>query len=207
MDFVRPIEVVIPGAQGRLLAALARVEAPLNLRRLSQVSGVSLGQASRVLPGLVALGLVRRTEVPPAALFELDRRNIAAQMIGSLSRLGDAAMAAMSRAIESIDPAPESMVLFGSMARGEARSESDIDVLAVRPTNISSEDEGWNDSLQRWVDYVGGLSGNAVNLLELDRREVTQLLRSKRALWRSIAKDGIVLLGSSLEDLARRQSA
>src|SRR5680860_1498441 len=49
VDFVRPIESIIPGAQGRLLGALARVEAPLNLRRLAQVSRVSLAQASRCL--------------------------------------------------------------------------------------------------------------------------------------------------------------
>src|SRR5680860_1654710 len=93
VDFVRPIESIIPGAQGRLLGALARVEAPLNLRRLAQVSRVSLAQASRVLPDLVELGLVRRTDVPPAALFELDRRNVAAQAVAAIEQLRDSVIA------------------------------------------------------------------------------------------------------------------
>lgn len=207
VDFVRPIESVIPGARGRLLGALARVEAPLNLRRLAQVSRVSLAQASRVLPDLVELGLVRRTDVPPAALFELDRRNVAAQTIAALERLGDSVIAGMTRAAEEIDPSPESIILFGSMARGEARAESDIDVLVIRPTEVSNVDEGWSESVQQWIDRVRALSGNAVNLLELDRREATQRLRSNRSPWRSIAKEGIVLSGRSLEDLTGRRSA
>lgn len=207
VDFVRPIESVIPGAQGRLLGALARVEAPLNLRRLAQVSRVSLAQASRVLPDLVELGLVRRTDVPPAALFELDRRNVAAQTIAALERLGDSVIAGMTRAAEEIDPSPESIILFGSMARGEARAESDIDVLVIRPTDVSNVDEGWSESVQQWIDRVRTLTGNAVNLLELDRHEATQRLRSNRSPWRSIATEGIVLSGRSLEDLTGRRSA
>ena len=189
------------------MGALARVEAPLNLRRLAQVSRVSLAQASRVLPSLVELGLVRRTDVPPAALFELDRRNVAAQAVAAIEQLRDSLIAGMTRAAEEIDPSPESIILFGSMARGEARAESDIDVLVIRPTDVSYEDEGWSESVQQWIDRVRALSGNAVNLLELDRREATQRLRSNRSPWRSIATEGIVLSGLSLEDLTGRRSA
>lgn len=65
MDFVRPIEPIVPGAQGRVLAALADTTAELNLRTIAQLSGVSQAQASRILPGMVELGVVERREVPP----------------------------------------------------------------------------------------------------------------------------------------------
>ncbi|MDQ3575947.1 MAG: helix-turn-helix domain-containing protein, partial [Actinomycetota bacterium] len=68
MDFVRPIEAIVPGAQGRMLAVLAETTAELNLRTIAQLAGVSQAQASRVLPGLVQLGIVERREVPPASL-------------------------------------------------------------------------------------------------------------------------------------------
>jgi hypothetical protein len=69
VDFVRPIEAIVPGAQGRVLAVLAETTAELNLRTIAQLAGISQAQASRLLPDLVALGVVERREVPPASLF------------------------------------------------------------------------------------------------------------------------------------------
>ena len=85
MDFVQPIAAVIPGAQGRVLAALAETTAELNLRTLARLSGVSVAQASRVLPGLVELGLVERREVPPSSQFRLVRTHIAARAVLELA--------------------------------------------------------------------------------------------------------------------------
>lgn len=69
MDFVHPIEAVIPGAQGRVLAVLAETTVELNLRTLARLSGVSLAQASRMLPGGAGLGRASRrpavVAVPP----------------------------------------------------------------------------------------------------------------------------------------------
>ena len=42
MDFVHPIEAVIPGAQGRVLAVLVETTAELNLRTLARLAGVSV---------------------------------------------------------------------------------------------------------------------------------------------------------------------
>lgn len=50
MDFVRPIEALVPGAQGRVLAVLVETTAELNLRTIAQLAGVSQAQASRLLP-------------------------------------------------------------------------------------------------------------------------------------------------------------
>ena len=40
MDFVRPIEAIVPGAQGRVLAVLAETTAELNLRTIAQLAGI-----------------------------------------------------------------------------------------------------------------------------------------------------------------------
>jgi len=57
MDFVHPVQAVIPGTQGRVLAVLAETTAELNLRTVARLAAVSPAQASRLLPGLVELGL------------------------------------------------------------------------------------------------------------------------------------------------------
>ena len=50
MDFVRPIEAIVPGAQGRVLAVLAETTAELNLRTIAQLAGISQAQASQMAP-------------------------------------------------------------------------------------------------------------------------------------------------------------
>src|SRR5438309_4104247 len=97
MDFVEPVQAVIPGAQGRILGVLVETTAELNVRTIARLSGVSLAQASRVLPGLVELGLVERREVPPSALFRLVTENIAARFVHELARARQAVLDELGR--------------------------------------------------------------------------------------------------------------
>ncbi|MGI8775307.1 MAG: nucleotidyltransferase domain-containing protein [Actinomycetota bacterium] len=205
MDYVRPVEALIPGAQGRILGVLARADAPLNLRTLARLAGVSPGQASRVLPRLVELGVVHRTEVPPSALFELPGRNLGAQLVRDLSDAQGALLQEMRRTAAKLRPAPASVVLFGSAATGEARAGSDIDVLIVRPSGATDED-AWTTSLMRWVSRIREFSGNPVNVVEENEEDIPRLLRSRRSLWETIARQGVLLAGKPLVELGRKSA-
>jgi len=85
------------------------------------------------------------------------------------------------------------VTLFGSFARGEARADSDIDVLIVRRTGIADDDPSWADLVGKFKDVVRALTGNLVNLVEADENEISRLLRSRRPLWRAVSKAGAVL--------------
>ena len=139
MDFVHPVEAVIPGTQGRVLAVLAESTAELNLRTVARLACVSPAQASRVLPGLVELGLVERREVPPSSLFRLSHRNVAAQVVVELARSGEIAFQRMGAAASELPLPPESVIIFGSFARREADRSSDIDTVIVRPDGIDAD--------------------------------------------------------------------
>jgi DNA-binding IclR family transcriptional regulator len=128
MDFQRPVEAVIPGAQGRILSVLVETTAPLNLGTLASLAGVSVAQASRVMPGLVELGLVERQEVPPSSLFLLSRSNVAAQAIVELARSRDNALEQIGAGTAPLRIRPKAVIVFGSFVRGEAHSDSDIDI-------------------------------------------------------------------------------
>src|SRR3954471_11968005 len=86
MDFTRPVQAVIPGAHGRILAVLSQTSAELNLRTIARLSGVSLAHASRVMPALIELGIVERREAPPSALFRFVPENVASRAITALTR-------------------------------------------------------------------------------------------------------------------------
>lgn len=201
MDFVHPIAAVIPGAQGRILAVLANTTAELNLRTLARLSSVSVAQASRVLPGLVELGLVERREVPPSSQFRLVRTHVAARAILELRAARDTVLAEIGRGAETLAVPPVSVIVFGSFVRGEAERDSDIDVVFVRPADIDEDDERWAASIEQWRSLVRAITGNPVEVLEVGANEVTSRLASNRQVWKDIRRDGYVVHGLSLDEL------
>ena len=201
MDFRHPVAAVIPGAQGHILQALALASSELSVRALARVCGVSAAQTSRVMPGLVSLGLVERREVPPSALFRLNRDHVAAPAILMLAKAHDVAIERLREAARKITVAPINMTLFGSLARGEADAESDADVLVVRPDELSEDDVQWSGGMDRWRDIAEHILGNDVNLLEVSRSEAQRRMGKNTALWRNIEREGIVLTGRALSEL------
>ena len=90
MDYQRPVEALIPGVQGRILAVLSRVSTDLTMRTVAQLAAVSPQQASVVIGRLVDLGVVVRRDVPPASLVRLDPENLAAQAVMAIAGLRQA---------------------------------------------------------------------------------------------------------------------
>jgi len=202
MDFVRPIEAVIPGVQGRVLAVLAETTAELNLRTIARLSGVSHAQVSRVLPGLVELGLIERREAPPSSLFRLVPEHVAAGPLVALARGRDGVIEEMGKAASVLPVVPESVIIFGSFARGEADGESDIDVVFVRPGDLDESDDAWADSVEQWRSRIRRVSGNPVEVLEAGSEEIGARLQSRSPVWRDIRREGIVVHGRALNELA-----
>lgn len=201
MDHLHPIEAVIPGAQGKVLGALLRTNGELNLRNIALVAGVSIAQASRVLPELVSLGIIERREVPPSSLFRLVPEHIATQALIALSNTRQDLTTEIGRAAGNIDPSPVSIVAFGSFARGDGTAKSDIDVVVVRPRGIDEEDERWLSSLEAWRTHVSRSAGNDVEILEVGEHEVAAKLRSGAQVWRDVRGDGQVLHGKPLDEI------
>lgn len=207
MDFARPVEAVVGGAQGRLLAVLLQITAPLSLRRLASLAGVSPAQASRVMPRLVGLGIVDRHEVPPASQFVLARDNVAAQVLLQLADARAIALQQIGEAASTISPEPVSVIAFGSLARGEADADSDIDLAVVRADDVDEDEEPWADSIDAWRRQVRALTGNEVEIVEATVTEARRKLRGRSELWRNIQREGVVVHGLAVNELGERVDA
>lgn len=206
VDFVRPIEAVVPGAQGRVLAVLAETSAELNLRTIAQLAGTSLAQTSRLLPDLVALGVVERREVPPSSLFRLVPENVVSRALLAIARSTDTVLDEMGLLAGALPNPPVSAIVFGSFARREAEPDSDIDVVVVRPAAIDEDNDEWSASLEAWRRDVRRLSGNPVEILEVSEQEARSKLRSRGQVWVDIRRDGQVVHGRTIDEIQAAHS-
>jgi predicted nucleotidyltransferase len=177
-----------------VLGVLARTHAELPIRRVAQLAGVSRDRASIEIRRLVVLGIVSRREVAGASLVKLERTNAAALALLALADARSTAIARLSELAKSIEPAPASLALFGSFARGTDDAESDLDVLAARSDDVKPDDPSWLDSFGNWQDLARVVVGNPVNVIETSRHELPALTRT-RSLWRTIVDEAITLAG------------
>jgi predicted nucleotidyltransferase len=206
MDFTRPVEAVVPDAQGRILAVLCRTSAELNLRTLADLSGVSLAHAARVVPRLVELGMVDRREVPPSVLVRIVPEHLAVRPLLALAGLRDSLLEELRQGAKRIRPAPANITLFGSVARGDGDAASDLDLVIVRAAGVADDNSTWERSLATYVERIARASGNPVNRIDVGVDEVPRLTRSRVELWQAVRRDGIVIFGSSFDDLALRSA-
>lgn len=201
MDFVRPIEAIVPGAQGRILEVLVNVTAELSLRTIARLADVSPAQASRVLPKLVELGIVERREVPPSALFRLVPEHVATRALTLLSQSAEATMNEMSRLSAQLPILPVSVIIFGSFAQRSADKSSDIDIVFIRPDHLDSEDDEWVGSVEGWRQHVQRITGNMVEIIDIGFAEAFTKLRGDSQLWQDIRREGRVAYGLTIDEL------
>jgi DNA-binding IclR family transcriptional regulator len=93
MDVGRPAGLVFPAGTEAVLRALAGTDAPLGIRALAGVAGVSANRASQVLAHLSEHGLVVVEEHGAGRLCRLNRAHLAADAVVSLVDLRGALLA------------------------------------------------------------------------------------------------------------------
>ena len=203
VDYSRPVEAVIPGATGRLLAALARVEAEVPVSILASIAGVGRTRASGIIGELSDLGIVECREVGRTVLVSLARHSVAGELIDRLAHLGSEVIARLRALASELEPAPETLLVFGSFARGEADANSDLDILAVR--SPAADPDKWAAALSVFAEQARELAGGPVQVLDYDldglRRKAGPKAKVGREFWNAVRRDAIVLTGSQLYDL------
>lgn len=205
MDVRFPATAVSPGPHAHVLVALARTEHPLTGRRIARLVGDAISHATvaRALEQLVEHGLVHRVDQPPAALYTLNREHVAAEAVLHLASLRTRLLDRITAAVSTWPLPPVNATLFGSAARGDGDTSSDVDLLLVRPDTVADQDERWLDQLDALSVSVLAWSGNAANLVEFTAPELAEAATSGMRLVDEIRRDGIHLHGRRLSEVLR----
>lgn len=192
MDYLDPIRALMPGIDGAVLSVLAHTDGALTLRQIAERSSASHPQVSHHVARFEELGMIQRQIVGRGHLIRLTD-SAPAQWVRALAGLRETVLERMRDAAGDILPPPESIVVFGSFARGTAGPESDIDVLVLAPPGLA-EEESWLVQVAAWTDRIAAFAGNPVAELIWDVDELGA--HRDEPLWHSIATDGIVVAGN-----------
>ncbi|MYD35051.1 MAG: nucleotidyltransferase domain-containing protein [Acidimicrobiales bacterium] len=110
-----------------------------------------------------------------------------------LERLGTAAA--------ELPRPPASVIIFGSFARREADRTSDIDVVFVRPDEVDPDDDAWTAGIDRWRENAAATTGNDIEVIDIGLTAAVGKLSDGGQLWEEIARDGVAIFGTSLQEL------
>jgi predicted nucleotidyltransferase len=112
----------------------------------------------------------------------------------------------LTEVITSWSIPPTHVSLFGSVARGNATTSSDIDLLIVRPTTVFYDDEAWRSQLTGLTEEALLWTGQAIAWLELSDKELTQAVATTEPIVTEWRRDGVLLVGRELDDLLRTRA-
>jgi DNA-binding transcriptional ArsR family regulator len=194
MDFRRPLQVVTPTLDGDVLSVLARAEVEMTGRELQRVIGHGSHQGIRnAADRLAEQGVVSRRPAGNANLYQLNRDHVAASWIEGLASLPAQVLDRLRDAINSWEHPPVLAVLFGSVARGEATPQSDLDLLVVRAADRAPDEPVWQEQISTLQAHASAWTGNDARILEFGEQELAD--GEPQQVLSEAARDGIELYG------------
>jgi predicted nucleotidyltransferase len=195
MDFERPLSVVAPTLDGDVLGVLAGAEEEFTGRRLHRVLERGSEQGVRkAADRLVAQGIVTRRQAGQAKLYSLNRSHLAAGPIQELTMLRLRLVERLRALVEAWVESPYAMFLFGSVARGEAGIDSDIDLFVLLPLMQTVESTEWQGQLTELESEATAWTGNEARVIEYRRQDLAD--PEVRKVAQEVLKEGIPIFGT-----------
>lgn len=102
-----------------------------HVRELARLTGTSAGTLHKELTKLTAGGILRRQEVGNQVRYSADRDCPVFEELASILRKTSGLVDVLAVALSSVEKYIALAFVFGSVARGEQQSNSDVDVMLV----------------------------------------------------------------------------
>jgi predicted nucleotidyltransferase len=209
MQFPEPMSSVVPGLHGRVLGVLARTDRPLTGRAVAGLlrAPASPSGVQKVLDDLVSNGVVLAEPAGRARLYTLNRDHVAYQAIDQLARLRELLLERIKVEAKTWAVPAKAIWLFGSTARGQGGSDSDLDLLIVRSDDVDDSDPRWLEQVETLSAHATLWSGNSCEVVEYSAQEVQDLISHGERLVTELRRDAVPIAGSTPRQVLNRKAS
>jgi hypothetical protein len=232
VDLADPTRALTPTLDGPVLAVLARTGRPLTVGEIAAQAarGSEIG-IRRTVHRLVEQGIVKATQMGRNQVHELNRDHVAASAAEILAGLRIELWKRLRETLASWDPKPVYACAFGSAARGDGGTDSDIDILFVHPPlpgegplrdqpksivatvteflgtahTIASATgpEAWQAQLDDLHAKVQRWTGNPLQVVDISIWQWASQNSKEAAFFGEIQREGVTLAGTIVPVSAR----
>jgi len=148
-------------------------------------------------------GVINAQEAGTAFLYTLNRAHLATPALEQLADIRRELERRLRAEIEAWPVPPMHASMFGSAARGDGDTHSDIDIFVVRPTSVAEDDPRWQSQREQLSEHVYAWTGNHVGLSEVSAADVRCLRRERPAIVEELRRDAITLWGPTPNELLK----
>lgn len=168
---------------------------PLNASQVAVRAGLTRPAVTSVLDDLAAMGIVRSSSAGRANVHQLVRENIYVErlivpLFSAEQQLPESLEADLR---ETFENSAESIVLFGSYARGEQEVGSDVNIVLV--ARDSPRKESLDRRLHSYAQEFRARYGASLSAVTYDSRDANALWRTASAFFESLKRDAVVISG------------
>lgn len=196
MELQNPLHVVSSTVDADVLAVLARADSEFTISTLERIIESRSAEGIRkALERLTEQGVVVCRRLGRAHGYSLNREHLAAGAIMSLANLASALRERIRQAVQAWGRPPVYAALFGSAARREMKSDSDIDIVLVRD---HAPDAQWQEQIDALARAVTSWTGNDARVLDLATEDVRDRAGVEPVLA-DIVRDAVTVHGDASE--------
>ncbi len=202
MRFRNPLDKILPSkTKVIILRHLVNYGREISVREFSREIGIAPPNMSKALKGLALENVLVWRRFGNSIVYRLNKGHFLADKI-IIPLFKNEAMAKKElerKIIKHIDFSFESIILFGSVAKGREKSDSDIDLAFIIKDSLDA------DKIEKKIfDINPDLSkrfGNTVSPIVIKKSDFVKRLKIGEGLVSSIAKEGEVISGKLISDL------
>ena len=200
-------EVLTPKVISILRTMHSNVEKWYYTRELAMLAKVSTWVVSKEFSRLIKEGMVQQKSEGREKFFKLNLANPKTRKMCELfetdkreklykeNRRLAWVLEDFTKRISEFAPEVQSIILFGSVARGDATPRSDIDVLILAPNSEEHQFKKLMDSVDRMAGEVSGRHPAKLVPVVMMMKDFEQSIKDKKRFAADVLKDGIVLFG------------
>ena len=204
MDLSRPWAPIRSPVDMEVLRVLRGTTRPPTGREVARL--VRAGSQPTVNASLKRLseeGLVRAEEAGRAYLYTFNREHLAAPAVELLADVRAELERRLRSEIAAWQIAPVHLSIFGSAARGDGDTASDIDIFVIRTRDVPDDDPLWREQLGRLSDHVLAWTGNHAALSEVSETDLRRLRRERPSVVDELTQYAITIAGREPAELLR----